>query len=313
MEGNKQPLVSIFVLFYNHEKYVAETVAGALSQTYPNCEIILSDDCSTDNTYQEMKKAVEGYNGPHRIILNRNEINMGLVPHVNKVISIAKGEILCGNGGDDILLPNRAEDAVNYFIEDPELMALTMSYDIIDKYGVKTGEYRIEKDEYKNLTDGNYLNNLTMMWGTTGLATRKCVWDRFGPIADNCQTEDSVIRFRSILLGKVLTSKVVGLKRRVHETNMSHNLFELKTGPIANQYRHDLEIMSPQLKKEIVYFLRRKIDFYESIREGEDKMLKSSNPKRLVERCILKIKKKKYLNKLSALYNSINRQQKERR
>ena len=82
VQAEEYPLATLLVLFYKHQKFVEDTVAGALSQTYPNLEIIFSDDNSPDGTFDILKKAVEGYKGPHKVILNRNERNLGLVPHV---------------------------------------------------------------------------------------------------------------------------------------------------------------------------------------------------------------------------------------
>ena len=73
VQAEEYPLATLLVLFYKHQKFVEDTVAGALSQTYPNLEIIFSDDNSPDGTFDILKKAVEGYKGPHKVILNRNE------------------------------------------------------------------------------------------------------------------------------------------------------------------------------------------------------------------------------------------------
>ena len=96
---NKMPLATLCVFFYNQEDYVEDTIRGALSQTYTNLEIILSDDCSTDNTYSTIEKTIAGYKGPHTIVVNRNKKNMGLVPHVNKVLfELSHGDYIFING-----------------------------------------------------------------------------------------------------------------------------------------------------------------------------------------------------------------------
>lgn len=72
------PLVSYVLTAYNVEEFIEESVKCAFSQTYENLEIILSDDCSTDNTFNIMKKMADEYDGPHKIVLNRNEKNLGI-------------------------------------------------------------------------------------------------------------------------------------------------------------------------------------------------------------------------------------------
>ena len=113
---NNKPLVTIAMMTYNQEKYVRDSVRGMLSQTYEPLEIIISDDCSTDATWDIVNDEVSKYKrigGAHtNIILNRNEKNLGIALHSQKVSTLRHGVITVGNGGDDISLPNRVERIV---------------------------------------------------------------------------------------------------------------------------------------------------------------------------------------------------------
>ena len=116
---NETPLVSLVILTYNQENFISEAINGALSQTYENLEIIVSDDCSTDDTYEIAKRTIENYAGDKKIFLYKNEKNMGLVPHVNKIFSqYVNGEYIALAGGDDISLPERIEKTVTLFKND---------------------------------------------------------------------------------------------------------------------------------------------------------------------------------------------------
>ncbi len=64
-----RPLLTFILLAYNQERYIAEAVEGALGQTYSPLEIILSDDCSGDRTFELMKEAADEYRGPHEVIV----------------------------------------------------------------------------------------------------------------------------------------------------------------------------------------------------------------------------------------------------
>ena len=78
MTDSKRPLVTVALFSYNQEHYVGEAIASILAQDYSPLEIILSDDCSTDNTFMVMQQAAKIYSGPHKIVLNRNLINLNL-------------------------------------------------------------------------------------------------------------------------------------------------------------------------------------------------------------------------------------------
>ncbi len=274
--GEKYPLATLLVLFYKQERFVEDTVAGALSQTYPNLEIIFSDDHSPDGTFDALKKAVEGYQGPHKIILNRNEKNLGLVPHVNRLLfGMAGGEYIFLGGGDDISLPERVSTQMDYFLSDPSVMAVTGSFISIDGDGKETGTGMIGEDSLLHLDDRNYLRSASFMTGGVALSFRRAVLDRFGRLSDDCQTEDSVLRFRALLLGPTLRSAKVLLKYRIHDNNLSGDLCNFSTRKIAAQYRADLDVAQAWISPELSRALGRKIGHYTKMRLLQEKESKS--------------------------------------
>jgi len=107
--AQQRPLVTLAVLAYQQEEFVADAVNGALRQTYHPIEIILSDDCSKDRTFNVMTEVASSYQGQAQVRLNRMEKNVGLVVHLNRVASMAKGSLVVLAAGDDISEPNRVE------------------------------------------------------------------------------------------------------------------------------------------------------------------------------------------------------------
>ena len=71
-----QPMVTFALFAYNQEKYIREAVKGAFSQTYEPLEIILSDDCSSDRTFEIMQEMAKAYQGPHRVVARTNRKNL---------------------------------------------------------------------------------------------------------------------------------------------------------------------------------------------------------------------------------------------
>ena len=100
--------VSVIIPAYNTEKYIAKAINSALCQTLSNIEVIVVDDCSTDNTVA----IVQDFNDP-RIKLIRNNNNLGAGGARNKAIAAAQGKWIAVLDSDDWYAPQRLEVLVN--------------------------------------------------------------------------------------------------------------------------------------------------------------------------------------------------------
>ena len=78
---NDFPLITLFLFSYNQEKYIKQAVESALAQDYPNLEVIISDDHSTDNTVGIIQSIIQDYSGKHKVALNINPTNLGIGEH----------------------------------------------------------------------------------------------------------------------------------------------------------------------------------------------------------------------------------------
>jgi len=112
---NDNPLVSIIVITYNSSKFVLETLESAKEQTYQNIELIVSDDCSTDNTIEICREwIVENGDRFVRTELITVEKNTGIPANCNRGVKVAIGEWIKYIAGDDILLENCIELNLNF-------------------------------------------------------------------------------------------------------------------------------------------------------------------------------------------------------
>ncbi len=107
-----RPLVSLIVLSFNQERYIRAAIDSALAQTYHPLEIILSDDCSMDDTFKIMTDIAANYDGPHTLRTNRCEENLGVFRHFQSVLEQCGGDLIVMSAGDDISLPHRVETLV---------------------------------------------------------------------------------------------------------------------------------------------------------------------------------------------------------
>lgn len=133
-QNSNRPLVTLAVFAFNQEVYIRETIKGVLSQTYQPLEIILSDDHSSDRTFQIMQEMAAAYIGPHRVICRQNPENIGTYNHLIAVVEEAKGEFFIVNAGDDISYSNRAEVLLDAWLMSGAT-ALSSGYDEIDDKG----------------------------------------------------------------------------------------------------------------------------------------------------------------------------------
>lgn len=130
-----RPLVTFALFTYNQEAYVREAIEGAFAQTYEPLEIILSDDCSTDRTFEIMQEMAAAYEGPHRVRVVQNPENMGATPHIITRGSEAEGEIVVVAAGDDISDPERTTKLVKAHIADGSIYCVTSAFMLVDKQG----------------------------------------------------------------------------------------------------------------------------------------------------------------------------------
>lgn len=104
-------LVSILIPVYNRESLIGETIDSALNQTYKNIEIIIGDNCSTDNTWQIIQ---EYRQNDSRIKAFQNKTNIGPVKNWKRCIDEASGKYGKILWSDDLIAPDFIEKTVPY-------------------------------------------------------------------------------------------------------------------------------------------------------------------------------------------------------
>ena len=216
---NDRPLVTFALLAYNQECFIREAVEGAFSQTYSPLEIILSDDHSSDLTFDIMREMTSQYTGPHEVVVNRNDANLGIGGHVNRVMEIARGELIVGAAGDDVSLPDRCEQLIEYWQETgSKLKSIYSDAILVDKIGQSIGF----------ATGPPFISSLNemlrhLMPGVKGCthAWTRDVFTRFGPILPDTVYEDRVIPLRSYLSGGIGYCPKQLVRYRIHDSNIS--------------------------------------------------------------------------------------------
>jgi glycosyltransferase involved in cell wall biosynthesis len=201
----ERPLVTFALFAYNQEKYIRQAVEGAFAQTYEPLEIILSDDCSVDETFEIIKNMAAEYKGPHNIALNRNRKNLGISTHVRMIHEISKGEFIIHAAGDDISYPERTIALVTAFFSMPikPSIVLSNSY-FIDEHGEEIAiRYPNEKKANYRKNSKNPINFIGPGSGST-LALSKELVLAFDAPNPKLIIEDNLLVTRANFLGGTL-------------------------------------------------------------------------------------------------------------
>ncbi len=127
-------LVSIIMPSYNTATLIAETIQSVLAQSYPNWELIIVDDCSTDET----DDVVKSYLSDARIHYLKNEKNSGAAVSRNRALREAKGKWIAFLDSDDLWTPDKLDRQIRFMEQNGYRFSYT-EYEEIDAEGNKTG------------------------------------------------------------------------------------------------------------------------------------------------------------------------------
>ena len=189
--------VTFAIISFNQEAHVKEAIEGAFHQDYENLEIILSDDCSSDGTYEIMEKMARDYCGSHTIVLNRNAKNLGIGAHVERVFNIASGKFIVMAAGDDVSYSHRTSRSVEALASDPKAMGFISGYEYAGEDSqAGYGRWQPPSSSY-TLTD--FSKGLIQCTGAVATWSRDLVL-RWPSIA-HVTHEDRVLPFRALLAG----------------------------------------------------------------------------------------------------------------
>jgi len=158
-----EDLVSIIMPSYNTDKFIGESIFSVLNQTYINWELLIVDDCSTDNTKNIVKQFDD-----KRIKFFQNEKNSGAAISRNKALREARGKWIAFLDSDDLWYPDKLEKQIK-FMEDNNYHFSYTNYEEIDEHAnhsniLITGPKKISKRKMYNYC---WPGCLTVMYDST--------------------------------------------------------------------------------------------------------------------------------------------------
>lgn len=244
------PKVTVGILTYNHALFITECILSLEKLEYENLEIIISDDCSRDNTAEIIAQTIPKISIANNVIFNRNENNLGIAGNINKVFyELASGDFFITLGGDDYFSEAYITESLKLFVDDPDLQMIDYN-----GYIVKNDLIYPPLDpifEKKLFTISDHLAYDKISSFAPGRIFRRNLMDDFLPLATSCPTEDTVLVNRALLVGKLLRINKPVVFYRKHENNLSS-----KAGL---QKMNHLQITIQYLKDNISQFEKGKI------------------------------------------------------
>lgn len=150
MINSINPLVTVIIPAYNHEKYVEECIVSVLNQTYVNLQIIIINDGSLDNTVSVIEKIISDKQS-NRVIEFYNQENQGVCRTLNRGIELSKGKYIAIIASDDVWELDKLEKQVEFLERNENIgMVFTDTYFIkdLDKSSVRYTDYKPEIRKY---------------------------------------------------------------------------------------------------------------------------------------------------------------------
>ncbi len=163
-------LVSVIIPSYNKEEFISHTIESVINQTYKNIEIIVIDDCSTDNSIFIINKYIDN------IILYKNNTNKGASYCRNLGVKKAKGKFIAHLDCDDTYEKTKIEESINFFNRNPRYSFIYTNVNLIDKKNnilINKNEDKIKIIGEGDITE-ELLKNEVSVTNSTLIAKKEC-------------------------------------------------------------------------------------------------------------------------------------------
>lgn len=223
---------------YNGKRFLREAIESILIQSFTNFEFIIIDDASNDDTWNILS---EYSDQDKRILLLRNDTNMGLTKSLNKSLSAARGLYIARQDDDDISLIDRLKKQVEHLDNNPDVVMVSSNFDKIDEDGRLIRRTRLHCEEKLirwHLNFYNYIGGHSQVMFRRDQVLAVDGYSESFPCA-----QDYDLWLRLSKKGKFEILKDVLLKYRVHENRITIRNFNDQMLCVLNASRNHLSEM----------------------------------------------------------------------
>jgi len=256
--GRSMPLVSVVIPTYNAERFLKETLECVLAQTYPNIEIIVADDGSTDGT----RACVEAFTPRVRYL--RQENSGGAARPRNLGILASHGEVVAFVDADDLMRPGRIAAAVRAFEQHPSAGLVLTNFQNFDEHGVHPIDHfatctGLRRAAPRLATGPIALSSelstdvlLTENFGSSAPIVRRKAIDVVGGYDETTPpSEDFDFNYRIASRFPIVVLPDVLLHKRAHDHNLSSNVPRLARAQILINERLLTDVRLPHQRQVV--------------------------------------------------------------
>ena len=190
--SNSYPLVSVVVPSYNHKDFIEECILSILGQSYPNIELLVIDDGSTDGSIDTIKSLLEKYD--FSFISKENE---GVAKTLNLGIKKTAGELICLCASDDYWHINKVAKQVDYMINNPTIYSSYCGVVSVDGRG-KINHAQTERRN-SNLKGGDLFDSIILndFQPPVSFIYSRALFNQIGTFREGMHTEDFEFNLRN--------------------------------------------------------------------------------------------------------------------
>lgn len=294
---------SVIMATYNGEKYITEQLDSIRNQTLPPDEVIICDDCSSDNT----RTIINEYISKYKLTgwqLYSNEKNIGFFDNFFKALRLSTGDVIYLSDQDDVWDKYKLRTFTIQFEKNSDLMMVQSDFRFIDE----DGNLLNKQEHYHGFTNGNFreLTSFEMCkFAGSGytMSFRRCVLEKIFDLHLN--EKKDIFKFHDIMLGLVAVSegecflcRNIIDKHRIHENNITKKKNRSYTSGRTKRKQIDI------LEKRYQYFNIMSESTIDSFKRNifKDFALFSLTRKEVIEKC--RISKLLYLIARRKMYAS---------
>lgn len=183
------PYFSIIIPTYNRAQFILNTLDTVFAQVYASYEVIVVDNCSTDNTLEVLQPLID--EGKIRFI--QHDKNYERAKSRNTGMQHAKGSYLTFLDSDDFMYPNNLQDAYDYAVKYPEKKVFHNLYELVNAEKEVLWKYDFQplKDPVKQISEGNFLSCIGVFVHRD--VYQKISWDE-APVLTGSEDYDFALR-----------------------------------------------------------------------------------------------------------------------